>query len=272
MVSCRIPISSFTKTVVFEQNKVATATPTWKDLVSRRCLSTTSILEVLRLELICSSGSNELVTILVGKEKKPFAIHKEVASYSPVLKAAFNSDFLEGQTQTYILEDASVGGFQLVTQWLYRQAFKSLFTKEELDKMAALPVNCPLPRDEQHRIFARQSHLVDAYEVGDYLQLPRLQNLILDEIEELRLRWGSLLIGSLHYLYERRPQGDGLRELAFEECRRFIDAEVFLLENEVLFPKEFLLDCVKADRINRGQVDPFTDRNEFKRRFHVSEE
>jgi len=35
-------------------------------------------------------------------------IHKDFAILSPVLKAAFSSPFLEGQTQTYRLED--IGG------------------------------------------------------------------------------------------------------------------------------------------------------------------
>ncbi|PMD39700.1 hypothetical protein L207DRAFT_583558 [Hyaloscypha variabilis F] len=218
------------------------------------------------------SGPDELVTIVVGEESKSFIIHKEVASYSPVLKAAFDSDFLEGQTQTYNLEEASIEAFQLVTQWLYRQAINPVFTADEFDSLNTLPINTILPDTAQQKIVARQTHLIEAYEIGDYLQLPRLQNLMLDELEGLRVRWRTISVVSLYDLYERPSQGYGLRELVFEQCRYFIDREFFTVENKGMFPKEFLLDCVRADRNIHSQVDPFTDKDEFRRRFHVPEE
>ncbi|KAF4626618.1 hypothetical protein G7Y89_g11540 [Cudoniella acicularis] len=47
------------------------------------------------------SDSNFLVTFTIssGPKQETFTVHKEVACYhSPVLNAAFNSDFVEGQT------------------------------------------------------------------------------------------------------------------------------------------------------------------------------
>ena len=42
------------------------------------------------------------------ESQKPQKIHRDVAChYSPIFKAAFNSGFTEGQTQTYRLEDVS---------------------------------------------------------------------------------------------------------------------------------------------------------------------
>jgi hypothetical protein len=47
---------------------------------------------------------------------------KEVACYySPVFDAAFNSNFIEGQTQTCSLKDTSEGVFSLLLQWIYGQ-------------------------------------------------------------------------------------------------------------------------------------------------------
>ena len=64
----------------------------------------------------------ELVTLEVGPEKKKFIVHKEFAChYFPVLKAAFNSEFIEGQTQTYVLEEVTEPVARLLVDWLYTQ-------------------------------------------------------------------------------------------------------------------------------------------------------
>jgi hypothetical protein len=69
-------------------------------------------------------------------EKEAFVIQKEVAVlYSQVFKAAFNSDFVEGQTQTYNLEGANIEAFSLVVQWLYGEAFPPFLTQEEIDSL-----------------------------------------------------------------------------------------------------------------------------------------
>ncbi len=42
------------------------------------------------------------------ESQKSQKVHRDVAChYSPIFKAAFNSNFVEGQTQTYRLEDVS---------------------------------------------------------------------------------------------------------------------------------------------------------------------
>lgn len=51
-----------------------------------------------------------------------FMVHKEFACYySPVFDAAFNSNFIEGQSQIYILDDTTEGAFRLLIQWIYGQ-------------------------------------------------------------------------------------------------------------------------------------------------------
>lgn len=64
-----------------------------------------------------------MVKILAGLEAKEFTVHKEFAChYSPVLKATFNSNFIEGQTQTYNLDDIEVEVVRLLVHWLYTQS------------------------------------------------------------------------------------------------------------------------------------------------------
>lgn len=74
----------------------------------------------------------DTVTFHVGKEAEPFVVHKGIVNptqwylrdyinrysefachYSPVLNAAFNSEFVESQTWTYCLEDDEFGPFRI---------------------------------------------------------------------------------------------------------------------------------------------------------------
>ena len=82
---------------------------------------------------------DELVTILVKDTLpfKEFKVHKGFAiHYSPVLKSAFNSNFKEGQTQTYVLEHATEGAAQLLVEWIYTQKLDLNGLKEEKDWIA----------------------------------------------------------------------------------------------------------------------------------------
>jgi uncharacterized protein YegP (UPF0339 family) len=69
----------------------------------------------------------ELVTLYAGKSDEKFVVHKEFAChYSPVLKAAFNSEFIESQTQTYRLEDAADKAVRLLNHWMYTQTLDTV--------------------------------------------------------------------------------------------------------------------------------------------------
>ena len=73
----------------------------------------------------------ELVTFIIGTEpsKETFLVHKEHACYySEVLDKAFNSQFIEGQTQTYTMKDEHPGAFRYLVQWLYQQKINNLIT------------------------------------------------------------------------------------------------------------------------------------------------
>ena len=149
-----------------------------------------------------SSAPHELVTIYVGPEKKPFVIHKEVASYSPVLNAAFNSDFVEGQTQTYNLEDADADAFQLLVQWLYTKSIQFCLTDAEFNSLRVPPDDSRPPSEEVLLKLQRHSmRLVNLWITADYLQMPRLQYLAVDGLEHLSRQLGVAQGSTLHYLY-----------------------------------------------------------------------
>ncbi|KAN0122662.1 hypothetical protein V8E51_000988 [Hyaloscypha variabilis] len=231
------------------------------------------------------SSPNELVTIYVGPKKVPFAIHKEVAClYSPVLKAAFNSNFIEGQSQRYTLEEGTAKSFQLVVQWLYSQKIKPIFTEPELNVIPGKP-NLILwisddegyeDKEDMHvRITDRLDHLVKVWITADYLQIPRLQNSVVDEIEQLRAGYNLIPVTALCQVYKRLPSQAALRKLIFEQCWRFCATAALAFANDQdIFPWEYLRDYIVADKLAKFSPlpDPFTDRAEFKKWFHVNEE
>ncbi|TVY32519.1 hypothetical protein LSUB1_G007538 [Lachnellula subtilissima] len=60
--------------------------------------------------------------IVVGAAEQKFTVHKNLAEhYSPFFTKAFNSAFIEGQTQEMVLEDVEAVIFGLVVNWLYTQ-------------------------------------------------------------------------------------------------------------------------------------------------------
>lgn len=69
-----------------------------------------------------------IVTIYAGDDDTApsYVIQKELACfYCPVFKAAFNSSFQEGQSQTYFLGETSKVAVRLLVNWLYNQAVLS---------------------------------------------------------------------------------------------------------------------------------------------------
>ena len=63
-----------------------------------------------------------VVTLLTGPKGTPLIVHKAIAcKHSPVFRAAFNSEFREGQEQMYELEDRSEDTIRVLIKWLYSQ-------------------------------------------------------------------------------------------------------------------------------------------------------
>ncbi|KAE9381305.1 hypothetical protein N431DRAFT_457906 [Stipitochalara longipes BDJ] len=158
------------------------------------------------------SSPHEVVTFHIGPELTPFIVHKEVAClHCPVFEAAFNSNFIEGQTQTYKIDDTTVEAFQYLVQWFYGQKFKSLVVSQtdikiylaliriitsistsqaEKDKAKAQLKTMPDPKIS-HKFAVRCSSLCRVWVLADRLQIPRVQNLVIDELERIRVDWGA---------------------------------------------------------------------------------
>ncbi|KAH9222817.1 hypothetical protein DL95DRAFT_518352 [Leptodontidium sp. 2 PMI_412] len=158
-----------------------------------------------------------IVTIIIGRSvSKIFAIYKEFACYySPVLRAAFNGPFLEGQSQTMIIDDFSLSG-----------AFgrKAVF---------ALSGYC--------RIWV----------LADRLLMPTLQNHVAAEIIK-HPNTSKISTIDISWTYDNTAPDSMLRKLLVDICAfGRMDAARLQDGKEDEFPPRFLLDVALALREDR---------------------
>ncbi|TVY14091.1 Kelch repeat and BTB domain-containing protein 8 [Lachnellula arida] len=102
-------------------------------------------------------GEPSFVTFIVGKEAQKFTVHKNLAEhYSPFFEKAFNSGFVEGQTQEMVLDDVEAGIFGYVVNWLYTQKIihpeESKIQLEEMAKLWVLAGRFLIPRLQNEAI------------------------------------------------------------------------------------------------------------------------
>jgi hypothetical protein len=165
----------------------------------------------------------------MDKEEKKFLVHKVFAChYSPVLSAALNNTaFIEGETQIYRLDDTTEGAFGLLVQWLYSQ-------KLEYDDGAG---------------GVTAENLVRLWVLAGKLLIPRLQNLAVDLLEEIRVAKGSIPIKELEYVYENTKVLNPLRKYLVYVCARHLDANAYIMFPRN-FPKVMLLELAVTFKFN----------------------
>ena len=172
-----------------------------------------------------------LVTFVIGPDEKKFLVHKEFAChYSPVLKAAFNSNFIEGQTKTYRLDDTTEGAFQLFVQGLYSQRLE-----------------IPLLQDENMKHTNTEAanggweSLCRLWVLTDKLEMPRLQNLAIESIYKFGEETNEAPTRQLHFIYDNTSAGSPLRRYMVDLCHYELESTGFIDDPE-MFPHAFLID------------------------------
>ncbi|PMD39701.1 hypothetical protein L207DRAFT_583559 [Hyaloscypha variabilis F] len=141
-------------------------------------------------------NSQELVTFHVGSgtEKQTFLAHKE--------------------SQSYTLEDVEAGVFRLMLQWLYGQKIEYYLTQAEANSLRT-----PQHTEEQRKLVygkieERQRLLVRLWVLAEMLMLPRLQNLVVDELDSIQRDWkNSFPWRCLNYVYANTAEYSPLRRL-----------------------------------------------------------
>lgn len=169
----------------------------------------------------------------MGDGEQRFTIHKDFAChYSPVLRAAFNGPFIEGQTQEYRFQDTTEGAVHQLANWLYTQKVEitsfgpeGRFTKAE--------INRDLHEEENQT-------LIDTWLLAQRLLIPKLQNFIIRELHRIKMQSG---LGFKSYLapYEKSGEGSALRRYLVASCAS--SKRVRCLDR---FPKEMFLDMLTA--------------------------
>jgi hypothetical protein len=235
-------------------------------------------------------STEELVTFHIGKGllKKTFVVHKEVAClYSPVLKAAFNSQFIEGQTQTYTIDDTTKEVFQLLVQWFYGQKFEPFATKAEIDSVSYLSRGLhwgnPVEINLHSRSVQYQTSLIGLWILADKFCIPAIQNLVVDESESMRKVGPTSPISeiayhSFKYVYEHTLPGDNISDnklrylLLMQVLHTSTDFTFRLYKRE--FTHEMLIDyIVLSKKMDQSSLqDIFSKEELFQSTFHVSKD
>ena len=148
----------------------------------------------------------DLVTILICKDPDPkkLVVHKDFACHHwPVFEAAFKSDLVEGQTQTYRLEENQEGTVRLLVLWLYTQTLDTCQHENPDDDV------CKVDED---------LCLAELWVLADKLLMPKLQNHTIREIVRLRRESGRSTTVCLNYIYANTSKGSPLRALLEHHC------------------------------------------------------
>ncbi|KAG4442582.1 hypothetical protein IFR05_001912 [Cadophora sp. M221] len=158
-------------------------------------------------------------------------------AHSSVLKAAFNSEFIEGQTQTYHLKDTSTEAFRLLVQWFYTQKF-DVFDKSDIVG--------PRIKTEVETLYEEQDlHLVQLWVLADRLLISRLQNIVMEALQKL---WASPNCAStawIPYAYDHTAAGSQLRKLAVDQAIYHFQPSAFTACPDD-FPKDMLFEMALA--------------------------
>jgi len=147
---------------------------------------------------------DEVVTLIVDSyggldAKTKFIVHKSfVCHYSPAVKAVFENG--PRYPRSHRFYNTSSNTAQLLVQWIYTQK-----------------VDSSKPKEEAAGELKTQS-LVFVWALAERLQIPRLQNAVIRELQALRDRGEPVATLSLAYVYENFPPANPLRRLLVHHC------------------------------------------------------
>ncbi|KAE9381289.1 hypothetical protein N431DRAFT_505713 [Stipitochalara longipes BDJ] len=179
--------------------------------------------------------SHELITLYAGNSAQKFIVHKEFACfYSPVLKAASNSEFVEGQTQTYRLHDTTERAVCLLSDWIYTQTLDIT----QFANHSGLKDN-----PDRQAVISQDKSLVELWVLAKKLLIPSLQNLVVTELYDLRKKTRSTATLCIKYVYENTCEGSPLRLLMVDMCASQLAPSEFTRIRQAL-PDEMLIHLV----------------------------
>ncbi|KAH0162774.1 hypothetical protein KCU67_g5806, partial [Aureobasidium melanogenum] len=133
----------------------------------------------------------ETVTLIVGTEKKPYTVHKDLLCfYSDYFRAAFQGSFKEAAERKIDLLGVQEDVFEHFQVWLYtrRLDFATLSFKA----------------------------IVELWVFGDQHQIPLLQNYTVDGLFDKRVKENGFPTSAIPFVYDNTPTGSALRRAVIE--------------------------------------------------------
>ncbi|CZR51124.1 uncharacterized protein PAC_00999 [Phialocephala subalpina] len=245
-----------------ESSAESTLSPSWSDTPAKASIITRPLSGSTKHKQATLVNTSQLVTLFNGDSTEKFVVHKDFAChYSPVLRAAFNSNFLEGQTQEYQLQGTTEDAIRQVVNWFYTQKLdiRQLGPEGNIKKGQ---VDTDLKRKED-------ATLVELWVLADKLLVPKLQNAIVEEMQRIRLQIHHLPSGCYMVAYEKTQDGSPLRKFLVDGCAGSSVPQGLLKGLTNALPKDMLMDlflAAKAAIVNsaRKEMRPEQDMARYK--------
>ncbi|KAL8802597.1 MAG: hypothetical protein Q9182_003687 [Xanthomendoza sp. 2 TL-2023] len=184
----KIPIPSSGLPTIQSSKRTATAqghtTPQKKSKVDEPLEKPVAFLEPNTLSLSRAKFSNELVTIEVRSQKRPFVVHKGlICSKSSHFKAAFTGLSKEAATQPIHLYEDSHEAFDIFHNWLYTRQVTATEGGKDYHPNARL--------------------CLDVYVLGDKYDVPELCNAAINSLSAAIAGSGQIIASFVLSVYER---------------------------------------------------------------------
>lgn len=158
---------------------------------------------------------------------------------------AFNSKFIEGETQTYRLEDTNTGTFQLLVQWLYSQELRLRALADDYDGKIY----------SQNAIKREQDRcLAELRVLADKLSIHALQDFVLGKIEQISYKVKTIPTQTLGYFYCSTTKESLLRRFMVKMVACLLGPEEFDENRNVEFPEEMLLELAKWNAMHTVSI------------------
>lgn len=200
--------------------------------------------------------------------------------YSPVLNAAFNGEYVESQTQSYLLEDVAASTCRFLVQWLYTQCFdvchaglepsvtnidsnsiKAMISsdtthevEEKRKASAGLAKQVIQKKDAQQDaseeepgddVYHQELEFIKLWILADALLIRPLQNHIVEVLEAI---WDDPRSGDpvwtdfIPYVYDNTSEESPLRHLFIDKIAYDWGSSDILEHHAEALPRELLLD------------------------------
>ncbi|KAG9238593.1 hypothetical protein BJ875DRAFT_480259 [Amylocarpus encephaloides] len=150
-----------------------------------------------------------------SRHSSPTMVSLFIGQQRGILKAAFESSFIEGLTQTYTIEDVRPDIFQLLVQWIYTKNFDGLLTAHDarVPVLAEVPVGSP--------VFAHQRYFTHLWTLADRLAIQALQNTAMKGLVRHHEKYDLIGTSTFRLVYENPAKGSPLRQRCIDAaCER----------------------------------------------------